>query len=54
MGLGSAILLFALLGYGVMLLALLMLPETKGRSVSAIKPNDMTSPLAPSPAPAGH
>jgi hypothetical protein len=32
-----------------MLLALLMLPETKGRSVGAIQPNDMTS-LEPSPA----
>ena len=36
-------------GYGLMLLALLMLPETKGRAVAEIKPNDMTS-LAPSPA----
>src|SRR6201996_1304424 len=50
LGLGMAILLFALLGYGVMLLALAMLPETKGRSASAIKPNDMTSSLTPSPA----
>jgi MFS family permease len=37
LGLGSAILLFALIGYGVMLLALLMLPETKGRSAAAIE-----------------
>ena len=49
LGLGSAILLFALIAYGLMLLALLMLPETKGRSVDAIEPGDMTS-LAPSPA----
>jgi MFS family permease len=51
LGLGSAILLFALLGYGVMLLALLMLPETRGRSVDAIEPGDMKpASLAPSPA----
>ncbi|MBV9457228.1 MAG: MFS transporter, partial [Bradyrhizobium sp.] len=43
LGLGSAILLFAVMGYGVMLLALMLLPETKGRVVSAITPNDMTS-----------
>jgi MFS family permease len=49
LGLGSAILLFALIAYGLMLFALLMLPETKGRSVDAIEPGDMTS-LAPSPA----
>jgi sugar phosphate permease len=49
LGLASAILLFALLGYGVMLLALVMLPETKGRSAAAIEPGDMTS-LKPSPA----
>jgi hypothetical protein len=30
LGLGSAILLYAMIGYGVMLLALLTLPETKG------------------------
>ena len=40
-----------LLGYGLMLLALILLPETKGRSIAAITPNDMTPPsLAPSPA----
>jgi MFS family permease len=51
LGLGSAILLFALMGYGLMLIALLMLPETRGRSVDAIEPGDMKSPsLAPSPA----
>jgi MFS family permease len=43
LGLGSAILLFAVIAYGLMLLALLMLPETKGRSAGAITPNDMTS-----------
>jgi MFS family permease len=43
LGLGTAILLFAVLGYGVMLLALMLLPETKGRIVSAITPGDMTS-----------
>jgi MFS family permease len=53
LGLGSAILLFALLGYGVMLLALLMLPETRGRSAAAIEPGDTTpAPLAQSAA--GH
>src|ERR1700742_2400586 len=50
LGLGSAILLFALIGYGVMLLALLMLPETKGRSAADIQVGDATTPLAPSPA----
>lgn len=49
LGLGSAILLFAVIAYGLMLSALLLLPETKGRSVREIKPDDMTS-LAPSPA----
>jgi hypothetical protein len=39
------------MGYGLMLIALLMLPETRGRSVDAIEPGDMKSPsLAPSPA----
>jgi nitrate/nitrite transporter NarK len=51
LGLGSAILLFAMIAYGLMLLALILLPETKGRSVSAITPGDMTS-LRPSPSPA--
>jgi MFS family permease len=51
LGLGSAILLFAMIGYGVMLLALLMLPETKGRSAADIQVGDAASaPLAPSPA----
>src|ERR1700753_959195 len=49
LGLGSAILLFAMLGYGVMLPALLMLPETKGRSLASIVPDGLT-PLRPSPA----
>jgi MFS family permease len=49
LGLGGAILLFAVIAYGLMLLALLMLPETRGRSVGAITPNDMTS-LRPQPA----
>jgi sugar phosphate permease len=49
LGLGGAILLFALLAYGLMLLALTMLPETKGRSLGAIVPGDLT-PLRPSPA----
>ncbi|MBV9564916.1 MAG: MFS transporter [Bradyrhizobium sp.] len=40
LGLGGAILLFAVLAYGVMLAALMLLPETKGRSVSAIAPED--------------
>jgi MFS family permease len=48
LGLGSAILLFAMIGYGVMLLALLMLPETRGRSAAAIEAGDMRSSLAPS------
>jgi len=47
LGLGSAILLFALIGYGVMLLALLMLPETKGRSAAAIEVGSAAS-LSPS------
>src|ERR1700753_2962620 len=49
LGLGMAILLFALLGYGVMLLALAMLPETRGRSLDNIDPGGL-SPLRPSPA----
>lgn len=49
LGLGTAILLFAVLGYGVMLLALMLLPETKGRTVSAILPGD-TASLQPSAA----
>ena len=36
MGLGAAILLFAVLAYGLMLLALVFLPETRGRPLSAI------------------
>jgi MFS family permease len=53
LGLGTAILLFALIGYGIMLLALLMLPETKGRTAADIQIGDTTAaPLAPSPA--GH
>src|SRR5262245_60835180 len=53
LGLASAILLFSLLAYGLMLLALLMLPETRGRAVAAIQPGETTSAsLAPSPA--GH
>jgi MFS family permease len=48
LGLASAILLFSLLAYGIMLLALIMLPETRGRSVAAITPNDMSSlPTSP-------
>ena len=47
----SAILLFSLIAYGLMLLALLMLPETKGRVVAEITPEDMVLPsLKPSPA----
>jgi len=49
LGLGSAILLFSLLAYGLMLLALMMLPETRGRSVATITANDMSS-LRPAPA----
>ena len=49
MGLGGAILLFAVLAYGLMLLALTMLPETRGRSLGAIVPGDL-APLRPSPA----
>jgi MFS family permease len=49
LGLGGAILLFAVIGYGLMLLMLMMLPETKGRSAAAITPGDMTS-LRPAPA----
>ncbi len=51
LGLASAILLFSLLAYGIMLLALIMLPETRGRSVGAIQAGDTTSAqLTPSPA----
>ena len=49
LGLGGAILLFAVLAYGLMLLALTMLPETRGRSLGAIVPGDL-APLRPSPA----
>ena len=49
LGLGMAILLFAVIGYGVMLLALAMLPETKGRSLDAIVPEGL-APLHPSAA----
>jgi len=53
LGLGSAILLFAMIGYGIMLIALLMLPETKGRSAADIQMGETTAkPLAPSHA--GH
>jgi MFS family permease len=44
LGLASAILLFSLLAYGLMLLTLITLPETKGRAVAAIAPHDMLSP----------
>jgi hypothetical protein len=37
------------IGYGVMLLALAMLPETKGRSLHAIVPEGL-APLHPSAA----
>jgi MFS family permease len=48
LGLGSAILLFALLAYGVMLLALTMLPETRGRSLETIAvESGAASPLEP-------
>jgi hypothetical protein len=43
-------LLFSLIAYGPMLLALLMLPETRGRVAADITPDDMTS-LASSPVP---
>lgn len=49
LGLGGAILLFTVLAYGLMLLALTMLPETKGRSLDKIVPGGLT-PLRPSPA----
>jgi hypothetical protein len=49
LGLGGAILLFAVVAYGLMLLALTMLPETRGRSLGAIIPGDV-SQLGPSPA----
>jgi len=49
LGLGGAILLFAVWAYGLMLLALTMLPETRGRSLGAIQPGDISS-LRPSPA----
>jgi MFS family permease len=50
LGLGSAILLFALIAYGLMLFALLLLPETKGRVLGEITPNDMAQQLRTSPA----
>jgi MFS family permease len=43
LGLGSAIVLFSLLAYGLMLLALMLLPETRGRSVASITPGDVSS-----------
>jgi hypothetical protein len=46
LGLGMAILVFSLLGYGVMLLALAMLPETKGRSLDKIVPGGMAPSAA--------
>jgi hypothetical protein len=49
LGLSGAILLFSLLAYGLMLLALAMLPETRGRSLDNIDPGGL-SPLRPSPA----
>ena len=49
LGLSGAILLFSLLAYGLMLVALAMLPETKGRSLDTIVPDGL-SPLRPSPA----
>jgi len=47
LGLGGAILLFSLLAYGLMLVALALLPETKGRSLDSILPVGLT-PLQPS------
>jgi sugar phosphate permease len=49
LGLGGAILLFAVLGYGLMLAVLTLLPETRGRSVSAITPEN-TGSLRPAAA----
>ena len=36
--LGTAIAIFAFAAYGLMVIALLLLPETRGRSVAAIAP----------------
>jgi len=41
--LSSAILVFSVLAYGLILLALMMLPKTRGRVVGAITPDDMGS-----------
>jgi MFS family permease len=49
LGLGGAILLFSVLAYGLMLLALALLPETRGRSLASIVPDGLT-PMRPSAA----
>jgi hypothetical protein len=36
-GLGNAIVIFSLCGFGLMIVALLLLPETKGRSLESLE-----------------
>jgi MFS family permease len=47
LGLAPAILLFAVIAYGIMLIALLMLPETRGRSLEAIAPDGSDTAALP-------
>ena len=37
LGLGAAIAVFSLAAYGIMIVALLMLPETRGRSLLSLE-----------------
>jgi MFS family permease len=37
-GLGNAIVIFSIIGFGLMIVALLLLPETKGRSLESLEP----------------
>jgi len=39
LGLGLAIAIFSLGAYGVMIVALLLLPETRGRSLASLEPS---------------
>lgn len=50
MSLGLVIALFCFAAYGLSLIALIMLPETRGRSIAAIRPDAMMEQSAPHPA----
>jgi Sugar (and other) transporter len=46
MSLGAAIAVFSALAFGLMIVALLLLPETRGRSLASLEPGAASSPSA--------